>query len=211
MNNCERRDAGLLYVADEQVMEQQKRARKLIQELNAADWSDFERVRAIACELLGADDVWVNPPFFCDYGFNIQVGRNFYANYNCTILDVATVKIGDNCLLGPNVSIYTAGHPLHPATRNTGYEYGLPVTIGDNVWVGGSVVVCPGVTIGDNAVIGAGSVVTRDVPSWTVAAGNPCRVLRRITEADRAIAFKDTPVDPEAFSAIERKAHPSLR
>ena len=109
-------------------------------------------------------NIMVVPPFYCDYGSHIEVGENFFANYNCTILDVAPVKIGDNVLFGPNVSLYTAGHPLHPVSRNSAYEYGISITIGDNVWLGGNVVVTPGVHIGNNVVIGAGSVVTKDIP-----------------------------------------------
>ena len=126
-------------------------------------------------------------------------GKIFFANYNCTIIDVAPVVIGDNCQIPPNVAIYTAGHPVHPAARNTAYEYGISVTIGDNVWLGGNSVILPGVHIGSNTVIGAGSVVTKDIPSWCVAAGNPCRVIRRITEADRETYFSRIPADPEAL------------
>lgn len=131
------------------------------------------------------------PPFHCDYGKNIEVGENFFANYNCIILDVAKVTIGKNVMFAPNVSIYTAGHPIHPDSRNSGYEYGIPVTIGDNVWIGGSVVINPGVTIGNNVVIGSGSVVTKDIPDNVIAVGNPCRVIREITEEDRKYYYKD--------------------
>ena len=132
----------------------------------------------------------VQPPFQCDYGFNIRIGSDFLANYNCVILDVAPVTIGDHVMLGPNVAIYTAGHPVHPLSRRSGYEYGRPVTIGDDVWVGGNSVLLPGVTVGSGAVIGAGSVVTRDIPDNVVAAGTPCRVLRAITEEDRKYYFR---------------------
>ena len=135
-------------------------------------------------------ELWLEPPFHCDYGYNIEVGEQFYANFNLTILDVAKVHIGDNCFIAPNVAIYTAGHPIHPEARNSMYEYGIPITIGDNVWLGGNVVILPGVTIGDNAVIGAGSVVTKDIPASVIAAGNPCRVIRPITEMDRRYYFK---------------------
>ncbi len=121
-------------------------------------------------------------------------------NYNCTILDVAKVKIGDNCLLAPNVAIYTAGHPVHPDTRASMYEYGKEVTIGDNVWIGGNAVIC--VHIGNNVVIGAGSVVTKDIPDWAIAAGNPCKVIRLITEADRKKLFRDEDIDEEAWADI---------
>ena len=124
------------------------------------------------------------------YGKHIEVGKNFYANYNCTILDIAKVKIGDNCMLAPNVAIYTAGHPIHPVPRNLLLEYGKEIIIGDNVWIGGNTVVCPGVKIGSNVVIGAGSVVTKDIPDWSIAAGNPCRVIRKITDNDKNKLFK---------------------
>ena len=204
MKQIERRDAGLLYIADKDALEQQACARRLTQRLNTMDRSDFESIQKAAAELLGASDCWVNPPFYCDYGFNISVGRNFYANYNCTIVDVARVSIGNDCFLGPGVSIYTAGHPVHPAARNTQFEYGRPVSIGDNVWIGGASVICPGVTIGSNSVIGAGSVVTHDVPPWVVAAGNPCRALREITEADRERAFHGEPIDSETLAEMRR-------
>lgn len=133
----------------------------------------------------------IEPPFHCDYGFQIEIGENFYANYNCVILDTAKVTIGDNVMIGPNVGIYTAGHPLHAARRNSGEEFGISVKIGSNVWIGGNAVILPGVTIGDNTVIGAGSVVTKDIPANVAAAGNPCRVLREITEQDADFYFKD--------------------
>ena len=156
-------------------------------------------------ELLGkSDHAFINPPFFCDYGKHIEVGKNFYANYNCTILDVAKVTIGDNCMLAPNVAIYTAGHPLHPVSRNSLYEYGIPVTIGNNVWIGGNAVILPGVTIGNNVVIGAGSVVTKDIPDWSLATGNPCRVLRKITEEDKRYYFRDLEFDEEAWDTISK-------
>lgn len=205
MNNKERRDSEILYITDTAIMEEQAVARRLCQKLNTMDRSDFEGLKAVVKELLGkSDNAWINPPFYCDYGKNIEVGRNFFANYNCTILDVAKVVIGDNCQIAPNVSIYTAGHPLHPATRNTMYEYGIGITIGDNVWIGGDVVIGPGVHIGDNAVIGAGSVVTRDIPAWSLAAGNPCKVIRKITESDRYTYYRGVPVDEEAKADMER-------
>ena len=144
-------------------------------------------------DILGktGENICIMPPFHCDYGKNIKVGENFFANYNCIILDVAKVTIGKNVMFAPNVSIYTAGHPIHPDSRNTGYEYGIPVTIGDNVWIGGSVVINPGVTIGNNVVIGSGSVVTKDIPDNVIAVGNPCRVIREITEEDRKYYYKD--------------------
>ena len=203
MNNIERRNNGLVYISDEAVMEEQMRARRLCQQLNTIDRSDFNGIKAIVKELFAkSEDAFVNPPFYCDYGFRIEVGKNFFANYNCTIIDTGMVRIGDNCQFAPNVGIYTAGHPVHPATRNTLYEYGFDITIGDNVWIGANTVVLPGVTIGSNTVIGAGSVVNKDIPEWCVAAGNPCRVIRRITEADRKKYYDGREIDPEAWQHI---------
>ena len=119
------------------------------------------------------------------------------------IIDVAKVTIGENCMMAPNVAIYTAGHPIHPAARNYAYEYGIEVTIGDNVWLGGNTVVVPGVHIGSNVVIGAGSVVTKDIPDWSVAVGNPCRVVKKITEEDKQYYFKDRKFDDEAWKVIK--------
>ena len=211
MDQRKRRDAQLPYISDESVMEEQKNARRLTQALNTIDRSDFDGIARIVKELLGkSEGAFINPPFYCDYGSHIEVGKNFFANYNCTILDVAKVTIGDNSLFAPNVSIYTAGHPVHPATRNTMYEYGISVSIGDNVWVGGNVVICPGVHIGNNAVIGAGSVVTKDIPDNVIAAGNPCRVIREITEADRKLYFRDREFDEEAWEDIQKKEEQGL-
>lgn len=204
MNNIERRDAQLPYISDESVMEEQKVCRKILQRLNTVDRSDFDEIAKIVKELFGkSEGAFVNPPFYCDYGSHIEVGKNFFANYNCIIIDVAKVRIGDNCQMAPNVAIYTAGHPVHPASRNTAYEYGIEVTIGDNVWIGGNTVIVPGVHIGSNTVIGAGSVVTKDIPDWVIAAGNPCRVIRKITEEDRRFYFKDREFDAEAWNHME--------
>ena len=206
MNNLERRDAQMAYIADDAVMaEMSMNCRKTLQKLNFMDRSDLSGIRQVVKGLLGTSDgAVINPPFYCDYGSHIHVGKNFFANYNCTIIDVAKVIIGDNCQMAPNVAIYTAGHPVHPDTRNTAYEYGKEVRIGDNVWIGGNTVICPGVTIGDCCVIGAGSVVTKDIPSWTIAAGNPCRVIREITDADRRLLFRKEEIDDEAWQNICR-------
>lgn len=204
MNNIERRDREMAYISDDAVMEEQKKTRKILRELNTVDPSDFDRIGGIVKKLLGkSHKAFINPPFYCDYGFHIEVGENFFANYNCTIIDVAKVKIGDNCQLAPNVSIYTAGHPVHPDSRNSLYEYGIGVTIGDNVWIGGNTVILPGVHIGSNTVIGAGSVVTKDIPDWVIAAGNPCKVIRKITEDDRKYYYKDREFDEEAWKYIQ--------
>ena len=205
MDMKKRRDAGLAYISDESVFAEQAETRRILQRLNFMDRSDFEGIAEVVKELLGkSEGAMINPPFYCDYGTHIEVGKNFFANYNCTILDVAKVKIGDNCMLAPNVAIYTAGHPLHPDTRNSGYEYGKEVTIGDNCWIGGNSVICPGVHIGNDVVIGAGSVVTRDIPDGSIAAGSPCRVIRGITEDDRRLLYKGEEIDDEAWETIAR-------
>lgn len=148
-------------------------------------------------DILGStgDVVEVESPFMADYGRNIHVGNNFFSNYNLVILDVAPVTIGENVMFAPNVGIYTAGHPLHPDSRNSGYEYGIAITIGNNVWVGANTCILPGVTIGDNVVIGAGSVVTKDIPDNALAYGNPCKAVRDITEEDRDYYFRDRKFD----------------
>ena len=203
MTNKERRDAQMAYISDESVFEEQKICRRKLQKLNFMDRSDFDGIGRAIQGLFGkSEEAFVNPPFFCDYGTNIEVGKNFFANYNCTIIDVAKVRIGDNCQFAPNVSIYTAGHPIHPVSRNSLYEYGKEVIIGDNVWIGGNTVICPGVHVGSNTVIGAGSVVTRDIPDWCVAAGNPCRVIRKITDDDMRKLFRDEEIDEEAWAEI---------
>ncbi len=199
MTSKERREREMLFIADNNDWVEMKRARRLTKEINTADRADFEKIRELINELFGKSDgtTFVNPPFYCDYGSNIEVGKNCFINYNCTILDNAKVKMGDNCLLAPNVSIYTAGHTIHPDARALGYEYGVEVTLGNNVWVGGNTVICPGVHIGSNVVIGAGSVVTRDIPDWSLAAGNPCKVIRKITDEDRRYYFKNREIDEE--------------
>ncbi len=206
MDMRERRDQGLAYISDDAVFAEQAVCRRILQRLNFMDRSDFAGIAEVVKELLGrSENAMINPPFYCDYGTHIRVGKNFFANYNCTILDVARVTIGDNCQLAPNVAIYTAGHPVHPDTRNSLYEYGKEVAIGDNVWIGGNSVICPGVRVGSNVVIGAGSVVTRDIPDWCIAAGNPCRVIRKITEADRRKLFRREEIDDEAWEDIAKK------
>ena len=203
MDMIKRRDAQMAYISDDRVFEEQAACRRILQKLNFMDRSDFAGIAQVVKELFGkSENAWVNPPFYCDYGTHIEAGKNLFVNYNCTIIDVAKVTIGDNCQLAPNVAIYTAGHPVDPGTRNSGYEYGKAVTIGDNVWIGGNSVICPGVTIASNTVIGAGSVVTRDIPAWSVAAGNPCRVIRAITEEDRRKLFRQEDIDDEAWADI---------
>ena len=156
---------------------------EMIHDYNALRPSDGQRRLQMLKELLGHiadDEIIVNQPFYCDYGKQISVGRRFFANFNFTVLDEARVTIGDDCFIGPNVSIYTACHSTDPAERNSRREWARPVSIGNNVWIGGSVTILPGVTIGDNVTIGAGSVVVRDIPSDCVAAGNPCKKIKDI-------------------------------
>ena len=188
MDQKERMLAGLPYKAWlDGLMEERLENQKRVYRFNLLPPDAFEEQDALIKEILGktGERVHIMPPFHCDYGRNIEVGEDFFANYNLVILDVGKVKIGKNAQIAPNVAIYTAGHPIHPDSRNSGYEYGISVTIGDNVWLGGNVCIMPGVTIGDNAVIGAGSVVTKDIPDNVIAVGNPCRVLREINDKDR--------------------------
>ena len=202
MNHKERMLANLPYKAWMDGLEEERiENRKRIYEYNNLPPEQWDRKTELLKSILGktGENVHINAPFHCDYGYNIEVGENFFANYNLIILDVAKVKIGDNAQIAPNVSIYTAGHPIHPDSRNSGYEYGIDVTIGDNVWIGGNAVIMPGVTIGNNVVIGAGSVVTKDLPDNVIAAGNPCRIIREITEADRDFYYKDRKFDIEDY------------
>jgi len=176
--------AGELYNAlDPELVVRRTRARDLLQTLNASRESDTEARRAILRDLFGAggDTVWMQPPFYCDYGENIQLGERVFFNFNCVVLDVCRVHIGDFTLFGPAVQIYTPLHPWNAAARRS-EENGKPVDVGSDVWVGGGAIILPGVSIGDRAVIGAGSVVTRDIPAGVFAAGNPCRVIRDIAE-----------------------------
>lgn len=198
MNQKERMLAGLPYKAWLDGLSEERRDNKLkIYEYNLLRPDEKDRMSELIKDILGkaGDNICIEQPFHCDYGKNIEVGKNFFANYNCTILDVGKVIIGDNVMFAPNVSIYTAGHPIHPDSRNSGYEYGIGITIGDNVWVGGSVVINPGVHIGNNVVIGSGSVVTKDIPDNMIVAGNPCKVIREITEEDRKYYYKNNEFD----------------
>jgi len=182
--------AGEFYFAgDPDLSARRLRARTLFQAFNRTGEDEGERRAELLRQLfnLTGKVPWIEPPFYCDYGENIHLGENVFFNFNCIVLDVAEVFIGDRVLFASNVQLYTATHPVHPADRATFLEYGKPIRIGSDVWVGGGSVVCPGVTIGDGSVIGAGSVVTRDIPPMVVAVGNPCRVLRPITEADRVM------------------------
>ena len=202
MNHKERMLANLPYKAWlDGLSEERLENKKKIFKFNNLNPGKTKKKARLLKKILGKTGDYINieAPFYCDYGYNIEVGENFFANYNFTVLDVGKVKIGANAQIAPNVSIYTAGHPVHPDSRNSGYEYGIDVTIGDNVWIGGSSCIMPGVTIGNNVVIGAGSVVTKDIPDNSIAVGNPCRVIRTITEADRDYYYKDRKFDVEDY------------
>lgn len=174
--------SGQIYSAvDKQLLDELYATKEVVQKYNSLSPLDNAGRLEILKELLGGigdDAIIINQPFYCDYGKQISVGKRFFANFHFTVLDEAPVTIGDDCFIGPNVSIYTACHSTDPIERNTRQEWAEPVTIGNNVWIGGSVTILPGVTIGDNVTIGAGSVVTKDIPSGTVAVGNPCRVIK---------------------------------
>ena len=202
MNQKERMLAGLPYKAWLDGLSEERMENKLkIHKYNTMSPDKKEELDALIKDILGKSgkNIVVEPPFHCDYGKNIEVGNNFFVNYNCVILDVGKVIIGENVMFAPNVSIYTAGHPVHPESRNSGYEYGIEVIIGDNVWIGGNVVINPGVKIGNNVVIGAGSVVTKDIPDNAIAVGNPCRVIRKVNEEDRKYYFKDREFDVDDY------------
>lgn len=188
MTEKERMLSGELYhFLDPELQQDAARSRRLTRLFNHTTEEQQEYRVQLLKELLGGtgENLYIEPPFRCDYGSNIYVGENFYANFDCIILDVAEVLIGSNCLFGPRVCVYTPCHPIDASVRNTELESGKPVRIGDNVWIGGNAVINPGVTIGSNVVIGSGSVVTKDIPDHVVAAGNPCRVIRPITDADK--------------------------
>lgn len=188
MNEAEKAAAGLLYDAnyDVDLLKQRDDAKLKLFTFNHTPFTEKEKREEILTRLLGkhGKNVNIEGPFYCDYGYNIEIGENFYANVNLTILDGAKVRIGDNVFIAPNVGIYTAGHPLDARRRNLGLEYALPVTIGDDVWIGAGVNILPGVNIGKGSVIGAGAVVLKDVPDGVLVAGNPARVIRAINEED---------------------------
>ena len=174
---------GELYSAlDPELAQARRKARNATKQLNDSSDEEQELRAQILGELFGSvgENLWIEPPFFCDYGANITVGDNVYFNFNCVVLDVAPVTIGSNVFCAPNVQIYTATHPLDFQMRRDGLESGAPITIGDDVWIGGGTIICPGVSIGARSVIGAGSVVTKDVPDGVLAFGNPCRVVREL-------------------------------
>lgn len=176
--------AGELYDAnhDRQLIEERLRCKRMCFEYNRLEPGMAERREEMLRDLLGktGENFLIEQPFLCDYGYNIEIGENFYSNVNCVILDEAAVRFGNNVFVGPNCAFYTAGHPLDAGLRCSGLEFARPITVGNDVWIGGNVVVLPGVTIGDGCVIGAGSVVTRDIPAACLAFGNPCRIIRKL-------------------------------
>lgn len=202
MNHKERMLAGLPFkIWRDGLLDELTRTKMLLYAFNTCKPNKTKKLDKIIRKILNKAGSWIciDQPFHCDFGSNISVGEDFYANSNCTILDCGRVTIGDNVLFGPNVSVFTAGHPIHPDSRNSRYQYGIEVTIGNNVWVCGNVVINPGVTIGDNVVIASGSVVTKDIEANVLAAGNPCKVIRKITEEDRKYYFKDRVFDVDDY------------
>ena len=189
MTEWEKAQAGYLYDAnyDKDIVDARTKCADLCYEFNHCKPSDTKKQTELLHQILGEikGDIVITAPFYCDYGFNISVGKNFYTNHNCTILDGAKVEFGDNVFIAPNCVFSTAGHAIDAEQRGKGLEIALPIKVGNNVWFGANVSVLPGVTIGDNTIIGAGSVVNKDIPSGVIAVGNPCRVIREITEKDK--------------------------
>ncbi len=188
MREKERMLQGKLYIAQgEELARDIKKSRKLTRLFNATTEEQINYRTELLKELFKStgEKIYIEPPFRCDYGCNISIGESFYANYDCIIVDVCNVNIGNNVFFGPRVNIFTAGHPVDAGVRNTMLEFGKSITIGNSVWVGGNTVINPGVTIGNNVIIGSGSVVTKDIPDNVIAVGNPCRVLRKITDLDK--------------------------
>lgn len=207
MTEKEKQQAGELYNSNNpELVKERITAKKLCIEYNTATYNDFQKKTRLLDRLLAlrGENTVIEPEFYCDYGYNIVIGDNFYVNHNCVILDCAEVVFGDNVFIGPNCGFYTAGHPLDAETRNQGLEYAKPIKVGSNVWIGGNVCVMPGVTIGDNVVIGGGSVVVHDIPSGYVAAGNPCKVLHPVDGA----AVPEKKAEAQETVEAEKPAEP---
>lgn len=188
MSEKERMLSGRLYLAQgKELRAMRQKGQQLVRLFNGTTEEEKEYRTQLLKKIFGkvANDVYIEPTLRVDYGQNITIGSQFYANFDCVMIDVAPITIGNNVMFGPRVCLYTAGHPIDPTVRNSGLEFGTPITIGNNVWIGGSAVINPGVTIGDNVIIGSGSVVTKSIPANTVAVGNPCRVIRDITQEDK--------------------------
>jgi galactoside O-acetyltransferase len=191
----EKMQNGFLYDANynEEIVKEREKSKDLCFEYNKLRPSDSENQKAIISKLLGkaGENFYITAPFYCDYGYNIEIGNNFYTNHNCVILDGAKVTFGDNVFIAPNCCFSTAGHPLDSVQRNAGLEFAQPIKVGNSVWFGAGVIVLPGINIGDDVVIGAGSIVTKDIPSGVIAVGNPCKVIRKITEEDKRRYWKE--------------------
>jgi maltose O-acetyltransferase len=173
---------GQLYDSNDEILRKDRRkAKNLLQRLNITEYRVTKNARLILEELLpnAGKNLYIEPPFFCDYGYNIHCGENVYFNVNCVVLDASKVTIGSNALFGPGVQLYTASHPMDPPTRRT-HSLALPIHIGDDCWIGGNAIICPGVTIGNGCVIGAGSVVTKNIPDYSLAVGNPAKVIKKL-------------------------------
>ena len=209
MTEKEKQQAGELYNSnDRELFNERIKAKKLCAEYNAVECNDFQKRERILDRLvaLRGENTVIEPNFFCDYGYNIIIGDNFYANHNLVILDCAEVVFGDNVFIGPNCGFYSAEHPIDANLRNQGLEYAKPIKVGSNVWIGGGVTVIGGVTIGDNVVIGAGSVVTKDIPSNCVAVGNPCAPTKTLEPAAAAEAVAEKPAEKKPEPAEKKPA-----
>lgn len=209
MTEKEKQQAGELYNAnDRELFNERIKAKKLCAEYNAVECNDFQKRERILDRLvaLRGENTVIEPNFFCDYGYNIVIGDNFYANHNLVILDCADIKFGNNVFIGPNCGFYAAEHPIDADLRNQGLEYAKPIKVGSNVWIGGGVTVIGGVTIGDNVVIGAGSVVTKDIPSNCVAVGNPCAPTKTLEPAAAAEAAAEKPAEKKPEPAEKKPA-----
>ncbi len=189
MNEKEKMLSGYLYNPFEvkSLAEDRIKAKTLCHKYNLLSPAETNKRKALLKKIIGktGNNFWIEQPFYCDYGYNIEIGENFYMNHNSVILDCAKVKFGNNVFIAPFCGFYTAGHAIDVEDRIAGLEYGFPITIGNNVWIGGHVCILPGVTIGDNSIIGAGSVVNKNIPPNVIAAGNPCKIIRQITPEDK--------------------------
>jgi maltose O-acetyltransferase len=188
MDEKARMQSGKLYMMDHKLFKELSHAKVILKTFNKTKPTQLKKREKLLIKLLGktGKSPYIEPLFFCDYGKNVTVGDNFYANTGCIILDSAPVTIGNQVMFGPRVSLYTATHPIDAGVRNSRLEYAKPITIGNGVWIGGDVTINPGITIGDNAIVGSGSVVTKSIPAHVIAAGNPCKVIREITKEDRS-------------------------
>ena len=212
MTVLEKMKNGVLYDCSPEAIPQEldqklMECKELLYDFNHSRPSEMEKRDAIIRKVFAevGENCYIEPPFYANWGCNMHVGKNFYANFHLTVVDDADIYIGDSVMIAPNVTIATGTHPICPELREAIYQYNLPVHIGDRVWIGAGSVILPGVTIGENSVIGAGSVVTKDIPDWSFAAGNPCKVIRAITEEDKPYYFKKREIDSETYGLIYGK------